>query len=248
MIPKRTTDLIHKREVLTRIVSECAKTDLQIFCKAFLTNHFLLDFSALHKILFHEMNKTDYNRRLVIKAPRKSGKTTLVVLGYALWSLATKRRKFLLYIKETDGKAKSDVKKIRREIESNGMLIKTFPGLIPKRGKLIKRWEKLSDNMIYFDNGTIVAAFGKDSALRGINELGQRPDCIIYDDPQGNKEKESINLQEKDNENFDTEIRNLGGPGQSLDIILIGTMISFGCLIEYVANKPGWEKIEVDAV
>jgi len=219
------------------------------FCNTYLKNHFyLLPFSDLQNILFDLLGSQDNNRRLVIKAPRGSGKTTVVCLGYALWALSILRKRFILYIKENDDKAKSDIKKIRAELESNGLLTSDFKNMRPKRGKIIKRFLGYSDHMVILEDKRIVMAVGKGAAMRGINELGFRPDMVIYDDPQGKKEKESPSLRKKDAENLDTEIRYLAGPGESLDIILVGTMIAYDCLIDHASRKPGWDMVEVDGV
>lgn len=222
---------------------------LEKFCNYYLSNHFYIQSkSEVQQVLYDVLSDERVNKRLVIKAPRGSGKTTIIGLGYALWCLSGLRKRFLLFIKESDDKAKEVIEKIRNEIESNPILIKHFPFLEPMRGKRIKKLVEYSNHLIRFKSNSIVMAVGKGTALRGINKLGFRPDVIIYDDPQGKPERESQALRDKDKSNFDMEIRYLGGPRSTLDIILIGNMIHFDCLIEYVSKKPGWQVIEIDAV
>lgn len=222
---------------------------LKSFIELYLPNHFYIrPYSTVHEGLFDLFDSEGSNRREVVKAPRGSGKTTMICLAYPLWCLAYQKRQFILFINEDDRKAKANIRKIKNELENNPLLKDHFPHLSPKKGKLIRRLESYSANMIMFANDSIIMATGKDAALRGINELGKRPDVIIYDDPQGKKEAESASRRQKDKDNFDTEINYLGGVGQSLDIFLIGTMISFDCLIEYVGRKPGWNYHEYDGV
>lgn len=244
---------VSQREARIRLLRQLnrqySETSLEYFTRIYLDHHFSIDQSSLQTTLFHQLTLATANRRLILKAPRGSGKSTVIGLAFALWCLSHRKKRFIIYIHENDEKAKDAIGKIRSEIENNELLRNDFAKeLTPGVGKVIKRLESYSNSMIQFENGSIVLGIGKGSALRGLNKRGTRPDCIIYDDPQGKHESESQALRDKDKATFDTEIRYLGGPQASLDIILIGTMIHFDCLIEYVSQKPGWEKIEVSAV
>jgi phage terminase large subunit-like protein len=71
---------------------------------------------------------------------------------------------------------------------------------------------------------------------------------ILFDDPQGKEEVFSQRNRDKDKEQFDTEIAFLGGPMASLDLIMIGTIVHYDCLIEYASTRQGWKTLAVDAI
>lgn len=109
--------------------------------------------------------------------PRGGGKSATVELGCAyVGSMPTPRRRFVLYVSETQAQADKHVQSIAN------MLLRA--GSQPAKNRLgaSQGWRR---EQVRTANGFNIAAFGLDSGMRGARLDEFRPDLIVFDDIDG---------------------------------------------------------------
>lgn len=112
--------------------------------------------------------------------PRGAGKstsaeTTAVMLG------AREKRKYLLYVSETQELADSHLLAIRGMIESP-VLASYYPTFAKPRVSKEGHSKGWRHNRLFTGNGFVIDSIGLDTAKRGSRIMDARPDFIIFDD------------------------------------------------------------------
>jgi predicted phage terminase large subunit-like protein len=214
------------------------------FINHFLKHHFTIPFCAFHDELITTLSDEDANKRIVRIAPRGHGKTTLCAMAYPLWCLAGQHRKHILIIGSNQQLADLKLNDLINELEINPLLLSTFLHLKPKKDNK-NQYVKYTDSHIVFEDGSDIMAKGMGAAVRGIKP---RRDLIIIDDPEKDSDLDSPTTRGKNKRYFDSVVRFLGGPNQSLDILAIDTLKHFDSLIQYIFEKPGWDAKKYSAV
>lgn len=114
-------------------------------------------------------------RPIVEIYPRGGGKSTTVELGTAYAGHAGKRR-FALYISETQAQADKHVGAIGAILEGAG---------IPRAVNVYNNSKGWTQQLLRAVNGFNVVSLGLDAASRGVKLEEYRPDLIIFDDVDG---------------------------------------------------------------
>ena len=122
--------------------------------------------------------------------PRGGGKSTTTELAAASWG-ARGRRRYVLYICETQEQADDHVQNIAALLESPAFGA-AYPACAERAvGKFgnAKGWRR---NRLRTASGFVVDALGLDTAARGMNLEGQRPDAMIIDDIDGEGDSPAV--------------------------------------------------------
>ena len=109
---------------------------------------------------------------------------------------------------------------------------------------------KWSSQMIRFptvpgseSSGAILMSRGLDSAIRGTQFTGQRPDLIILDDPEtADSAKSQLQTDALDNR-IERDVVGLAGPNRACTILYLGTIAHADCLADRYTDpkqKPAW--------
>lgn len=114
--------------------------------------------------------------------PRGVGKSTNA-RALAVKQLATKNKKYVLYVSATDNQAQKHFNAIRSMLESD-KLLKSYPHLFPQvqkhRPNIAKSWS--SDRLVTKDDQVVEFISLLGNARGFTTEEGKRPDLIILDD------------------------------------------------------------------
>lgn len=122
-------------------------------------------------------------RPLVEVWPRGSGKSsTIEAVAAYVGSEAKPRRRFVLYVSETQAQADSHVQAIGSILESVGV------SRAMTKYKTSRGW---TQQRLRAANGFNVQAFGLDAGMRGIKLDDVRPDIIVFDDIDGRHDTEA---------------------------------------------------------
>ena len=94
----------------------------EAFCRIYLQRHITYEFAWFHKEMFRITEK--YQHKLnVFMAFRGSGKSTILNLSNALWSILGKhQKKFVLIVSKTRLQSQSHFDNIKQELEENELL------------------------------------------------------------------------------------------------------------------------------
>ncbi len=236
---------------LRRMLSQ---TSLKAFCTTYLPHHFTRPFSRMHEELFPLLEAASKERqaRLAVAAPRGHAKTTVVSLGYLLWSLAYGREPFILLISNTAEQAAQILTDLKQELENNPLILQDFPEVAepPGRKPSPKRWR---EREVLTRNGTRVIALGAGQKLRGRKHDANRPTLILLDDVEGEAEAASADLREARQGWFNRAVLKAGVADRT-NVIVVGTLLHYDSLLARLVGigrdkpAPGWTARRFQAV
>jgi len=200
--------------------------DLLKFITDLLPHYLTHTVPEFHKEIYHLVQN---EKRVLIAAPRGYAKSMICSVFYPLWCALFHKKKDICIISASEGLAIEWLRKMRREMESNPLLIKYFGDL---------KSNKWTETHLILNNKekTNIRARGCGAAIRGF-----RPDLIILDDIESD---ESVASSEQRNKLrtwiFKACLNTLLPHGQ---FIWIGTIISpLALLQEMLDNDNNWHK------
>jgi len=150
------------RSQARRVVAE---RSLAAFARIYLGQHFKDPPSRMHKELFQLLEGIAQKRgeRLAVAAPRGHAKSTIASCAYILWLICFARETFIVMLSESADQARDQLSHVKRELESNELLLLDFPEACEPPGikPAPQRWRK---DEIITRNGVKVIALGPSHA------------------------------------------------------------------------------------
>lgn len=212
--------------------------DLKSFANTYFKHYIESPFGIIQDHLIEAVERlTDrknrsYPIRQSIAAPRGFAKSSIVTLMGVLWLVLRKDHHFVVILSSSKTTAMGFLQSIIDEIEQNDLLIETFPELLPAidfKSQTVA-WR---DSEIVFKNGVRIMALGWLNSVRGLRKKSARPDLIIADDPDEDKDVNSENRMNRKYKWFDRAILNLGGK-KPVDVFVCYTTINEICVGEHI--------------
>lgn len=172
------------------------------------------------------------NKLACIVAFRGSGKSTLITLSYALWSiLGVQQKKFVLIICQTQAMARHHMANIKHELEHNDLL-KSDLGPFREEDN---DGEWAMSSLVFHNTGARIMAASVDQSIRGVRHHEHRPDLIILDDIEDLGSTKTIEGRNKTFDWFTREIVPLGDIGTR--IIIVGNLLHEDSLMMRLRKK-----------
>lgn len=191
--------------------------------------------------------------RSSVALSRGFGKSTILSLCGLLWLVLTRTWIFPVLISSNLDAAKEFLQKVIDETEDNPLLIADFPELQPARDRK-NQFVSWRDTDIVFSCGARVLAKGFLNAIRGKRYRNFRPDALVIDDPDEERDVTSESTMRRKYRWLERAALRLG-TAWGIDVFLAYTTISPNCIGEYVFTEPKystWDRrkyraIEVDS-
>lgn len=188
------------------------------FCSIYFSHHITHPYAFFHKEMFSLTER--YDKKLnVVMAFRGSGKSTILNLSNAIWSIVGKhQKKFVLIISKSGVQAQAHFENIKTELESNELL-KQDLGPFRVSGT---EWGGYSIELPRY-NAKIMCIRSLQN-IRGVKYKNMRPDLIICDDME-----DITTVQDRDKNMrlyhwFLNEVMNIGD--DKTNIVLLGNLLS----------------------
>ena len=251
---------------------ERCRYDLELFgwmyCRALLRHRASADIKAG---LIHDAQECILNGGQTAELyARGGGKTTWIDEIAAVWALLYGHRRFVVTIGASLKAAKKNLKTIRRHLARSREILADFPAVaIPIRrlGGVAQRaasqtyhdqatdieWgtdqitlptlRDRSGQLLDSGCGGILAVTGVGGAIRGANEGGQRPDMLLFDDPQTRKAAASPRLVAEILEYIHSDALGLAGHDSTISAFLTITPQRFGDVATEISSQskyPEW--------
>lgn len=186
-----------------------------------------------HEII--ETLRDDTSPRKVIIAPRGHAKSTVACVIYPIWLIAHRRLErdgefYILIISEAQEQAMNFLDTIANIIEENPRFHSYFPHVRPG--------DKWTNKEIKTSNGVRIKALGTGQKVRGQNYRLQRPNLIIMDDFES--EKNSLTPEARDRNirwGSGAVSKSLAPDGQ---LVLIGTIVHEDTFLTRSAKNPAY--------
>lgn len=173
--------------------------------------------------------------RLLVAAPRGTSKSTIVSLIYVMWRIAFKRSDeelFIVIISESQNQSENFLSRIKYHIVHSQRFTELFGDYGPGTAR------KWTNTDVVLKNGIRIIALGTGQRIRGFIEGDTRPNLILMDDIESEK---NANTREARANNrrwiLDAVI-----PSGSDDvkIVYIGTVLSEDCFLYWAKRSALW--------
>ncbi|TXI99671.1 MAG: hypothetical protein E6Q35_02300 [Chryseobacterium cucumeris] len=230
-------------------------TDFRTFINTYFSHYITAEFGLCQNQLIRDI-ESFRNRRKRTPArktramPRGFGKSSIVSLFGVLWLVLNQEHRFVIILSSSKSTAMQFLQAIIDEIEQNDLLIQDYPELLPAKdfkGQTVA-WR---DAEIVFTNGVRIMALGWLNSVRGLRKKNHRPDLIICDDPDEEKDINSETRMERKYRWFDRAVLRLGGI-LGVDVFVNYTTISENCIGEYIYKNnqkySDWDRQKFKAI
>lgn len=110
---------------------------------------------------------------------------------------------------------------------------------------------RMPDGSYSKTSGVIVVAKGADAAVRGLVRSGRRPDLVIGDDLETRESAYSQKQIDDRKRLLQQDIMGLSGPNRPMPILILGSIITSGCLMDQLTDRsinPAWGGMRVKRI
>ena len=215
---------------------EVAPLGLLEFAYKYFPHYFYGEPAPFHLEIEKDLETTD---RAVYAAPRGHSKSTLVSLAYPLWRAAYGRAHYVAIISDTGEQAADHVGNIFAELLENEPLVEDFPHLALPNPEHYRRLKvKRTTNDFITVGGLRFRGKGAGAGLRGMRNKAQRPDLIVVDDLENDRNVETPEQRKKLQNWFLKSVSNLFGASGG-QLVVIGTVLHRKSLLAWLLSKEG---------
>lgn len=205
-----------------------AAADPLYFCRMYLPHYFSHPFAPFHRELIELL--TPRNRAVVpvvVAAPRGFAKTTLVSFGYVLHQVLLGQRRFVVIGSDTADLATDLTGYLRLELTHNQRLKQDFGPLTEAQG---------AEGDFIAGPQVRVLARGSGQRLRGLKHGRFRPDLVILDDLENDKNVKNPRLVKETLNWLNEAVYPALDPGGSL--FIIGTVLAKRSALATLLSSP----------
>lgn len=235
--------LDHKGD-LKELMARCALST-KLTAKVLFPERFHRPFSALTDQIFDALDD-DSVQRVVIKAPRGWGKTSITNFAFPGKHILFRDKRFIVPISNTATQAVMQAENLKMELRSNVVVKKLFGDI--KTNAMSDDADPTFSKEMWVANGeTLVMPRGAGQQVRGILYRNTRPDLIICDDLEDSESVRSEEQRKKLEEWFFADVCNSIDRGaKNWKIVVIGTLLHEDALLAKLLQDPEWRAIEID--
>ena len=194
--------------------------------------------SELHKYLYKrlpEVVNTAAGQRDAIAAPRGEAKSTKISMSFVSWCLVTGAKWYAIIVMDAFEQAAEMLEAIKAELEANPRIANDFPEACGQ-GRV---WRA---GVIVTANGRKVEAFGSSKKIRGRRHGAHRPDLAICDDIENDENVNTPAQRDKLQAFVTKSVLSLGPPDDSMDAILVGTVLHYDSVLARFLKNPLWNR------
>lgn len=215
-------------------VLRCGKSFVT-FCKTYFPKHFVDEFGQAQVELMQKledlvMHPESNQRPKAIAMARGFAKTTIVEF-FILWCILYAYRKFAVYISDAQPTAGLVLQTLEAELEGNSAIREDFGDLVGK-----KKWGRFE---FLTNTGARMMAKGARSRIRGLKSGEMRPDLVIIDDLENDKNSLTLDLRDQLESWVDKAVLPMLSP-EGLTIML-GTIIHHDSVLNRKLKSDEWE-------
>lgn len=168
-----------------------AEQSFGLFCVYYFSNYFKYALASYHYDFFNDCHDLVDNkiREVAWIAFRESGKTSIAKL-FVIWQIVYKKRVYINVDSFDKENAERILFDVAYELVNNARLQADF-GVLFSKGRGIDEIKQNRISNFVTENGIRVEAHSTQESVRGRLHLNQRPDCLVLDDIETNKTRDS---------------------------------------------------------
>ena len=164
-------------------------------------------------------------------APRHHAKTTVLTGWMVLHAALYGYKRYVILKQSTQQLAQQNLDALWKTLADN-------PRIKADYGDLVDPLRSSLDRLI-LRNGTRIDCLGMEQGVRGRKHFRQRPDLIVGDDCQSNKDCESETIRGRHKRHWDEEVSKAVDPIWG-DIVIVGTVIHRDALVVHCLKNPAY--------
>jgi predicted phage terminase large subunit-like protein len=206
----------------------------------------ILDAPDFHKELTGYLNSLLVNvtDRIAWSVPRGHAKSTYLSNMFPIYNIVYRLRQFIVIVSETQDGARLFADYVNNQLKYNAKLREDFGELMDENGRGNKKDN--SDKFIT-KNNIMVAIGSTQKQLRGMKFLNNRPDLLVLDDLESEKNTNTPELRQKNLTWYTKVINPLGDP-QRTAFIYMGTLVNPNGLLPYVMQRADFTSKRYSAI
>ena len=181
----------------------------------------------------------DRGQRRCYVAPRGGAKTTWLSKAYPLYCAVEGLEPLTLLLAETGQQAEAYLAAVKKELEANAGLARTYPGAVGV-GPV---WRT---DRITLRNGCTLVARGAGGRILGLTEGAARPTLVVGDDLNQRADAYSPTLRRRKTDWFLRDVLNVGEP--RTNYLAAGTPIHREAVVCELDRNGGWQTRRYRAV
>lgn len=207
------------------------ENDFQLFCRTYLPEHFTSEFGKPQMDMVKALESLTNRRARIARAIHRSGGKTTILQAYCLWCVVYKKKNYIAYFSGALEQAVQTIQWIQAELDGNELVIEDFGHLESKNN-----WSKQS---FITSTGIRVVAKGRGASVRGMKHRQHRPDLVILDDIENDKEVMKVERRDEDL----MWIRKVALPllSKDGDAIMIGTVLHWDSVLQRILKDKSWD-------
>ena len=221
-----------------------AQANLAFFARTYFPHYIQAEPSLLHDYLFTrlpELARAKAGAKLALAAPRGEAKSTIVSQIFVLWCIVNGLRHYIPIIMDAFEQAATMLEAIKAELEANARLKMDYPEACGQ-GRV---WQA---GVIVTVNNAKIQAFGSGKRMRGLRHGPYRPDLVVCDDLENDENVRSPEQRDKLENWLKKAVLKLGQADDSLDVIVIGTVLHYDSVLARLLKNPLWESRTFKAI
>jgi phage terminase large subunit-like protein len=196
---------------------EMARRSLTYFAHIYFPEYFKYKTAPFQREMYTLLADNDI-KHLGIVAFRGGGKSTIVTTIYPIWAvLGTLEKRYVLIASQTQSQAQQHLRNIKREYETNELLIKDFGPL----QELSDEWATSSFVLTQFD--ARISAVSTEQSIRGTRHGAHRPDLVVADDVEDLNSVKTSASREKTYSWYTSEVLPIGD--RDTKFVLVGNLL-----------------------
>lgn len=212
--------------------------DTKLFCQVFFPDYFSKPFSKkIHDPIF-ECIDNPANKLIAITAPRGIGKSSILNMALPAKHILYQDKKFIIPISQSADAAVEMGENLKEELLANKLIYEFF-------GKM-DSW-KWSEKQWITSSGIKILPRGAGQQVRGRRFGKDRPDLIIVDDLEDDKEVQNEELRKFVRDWFFNSLLNSVDRGSSnWQVIVIGTIRHEDSLLIHLQKDPEFVHLDLE--
>lgn len=215
----------------------------KVLAKAMYPERFSLPFApAIHDPIFEAIDDPTIQKLLII-APRGSGKSSIVDLALPTRHLLYNISQFPVLVSASQTSAIMQTENLKRELVANPYIKQWFPPVRTKQTETFSKEQWEVNNSL----GSLVLPRGAGQQVRGLIHRHSRPDLIIVDDLEDSELVLNEENRKKLKKWFVGDLCNcIDVAKDNWKIIVIGTILHEDCLLSSLADSGEWHTVTLD--
>lgn len=232
------------KDEIKEIMAQCTLST-KVSAKIIFSESFTRPFASVTEPVFKLIDNED-NSKIVIKAPRGWGKSTILNIAFAGKKILFREKHFIVLISSTATKAQMESENLKRELMTNDLVKKVFGNVKTNTADDMGIDPTFSKEMWIANGETLVFPRGAGQQVRGVRWGKRRPDLIIVDDLEDPEAVMSEDQRKKTKEWFFADVLNSIDRSVPTMVVFIGTLLHENSLLADLLADPTWKSVEID--